>query len=404
MSTTRTETPEPKRSPCGCASIRRQAAGTSNRSSKSGDAENLVAVLRCLEGSEHLLPAELVESVVEKYHASGEPAARRLAAIALGFLPPDSVATTYLSDLIEDPDVETARTAAASAGKLRRTDALPCLVDQLRRRSVRVSAREAIARFGPDGLEALTKRLHDESTSLDLRVSIPRAMAEIEDQEAIDALFELLPHDDHRLHYQVIKALSKLRSRFPTLRFLDRDVDRLLELETREMTELSRLRRALERRRTDIVSLGLLARVLEERIEFTRERIFRLLGLEYPHEEVAGAWNRIAYGRPSVRAGALEYLSNVLAKKHRLAVFPLLESADWAEIDRRSSPETARPAESLSDALASLIGFRDDWVVASAVTVAGELELSSLGSKLAGMKEHPSPLVREVVEKALADR
>ena len=311
----------------------------------SGDAENLVAVLRCLEGSEHLLPAELVESVVEKYHASGEPAARRLAAIALGFLPPDSVATTYLPDLVEDPDIEAARAAAESAGKLRRTDALPWLIDQLRRRSVRASAREAIARFGPDGLEAMTKRLHDESTSLDLRVSIPRAMAEIEDQEAIDALFELLPHDDHRLHYQVIKALSKLRSRFPTLRFHDRDVDRLLELETREMTELSRLRRALERRRTEIVSLELLAKVLEERIEFTRERIFRLLGLEYPHEEVAGAWNRIAYGRPSVRAGALEYLSNVLAKKHRLAVFLLLESADWAEIDRRSSRDDgARPS------------------------------------------------------------
>jgi AAA family ATP:ADP antiporter len=366
------------------------------------DAETLIAILQCLEGSRDL-PLEIVETLVEKYRRSDEPTARHLAATALGFLPPDAPATRYLVDLVEDDDIETARAAAESAGKLRMKDTLPRLVQQLGRRSMRASIRKAVARFGPDGLEALTRVLRDEDAPLDLRVSIPRAMAEIEDQGAVEALFEVLPHDDRRLHYQSVKALSKLRSRFSALRFHGRDIDRVLDHETREMTEFSRLRQALETSRRDVESLRLLARVLEERVEFARERIFRLLGLEYPHEEIAGAWNRIVYGRPSVRAGALEFLSQILSKRHRVSVFPLLESADWKEVTRRSHTEVGRNPARLSEALRRLITLRDDWVVACAVTVARDVDRTSLKAALAGMREHPSSLVREVVDKALAE-
>jgi hypothetical protein len=82
------------------------------------------------------------------------------------------------------------------------------------------------------------------------------------------------------------------------------------------LVELARLEASLSRPRVVAASHRLLVQVLEERIEYTRERIFRLLGLTYRQDEIASLWNRIVSGRPSVKAAALEYLANLLSRTH----------------------------------------------------------------------------------------
>ena len=381
-----------------------------------GDVRRLAAVLDCLEGKQ-ILPDAALTSVVARYCASPSPAERRLAAKALGFLPPDSEAESLLLKLFEDPDIEVARAAALSAFRFPLEDVFSKLVRGLSRRPLRAQIRHSIARFGPEVVPKLQEHLRDPGIHPAARRAIPRAIAEIEDQRSVEALFESLPDEDPRLHYQAVKSLARLRARGRSLRFPRSEADRLLIYERDFLLELAPLEMSISRPRVVAESHRLLVQVLDERIEYTRERIFRLLGLTYRQEEIASLWNRIVAGPPSVKAAALEYLANLLARKHRISLFPVIERTTRLEAHRlragRLRPATASLAEAqrakaggdlatvpFEEALKSLSASRDYWVAACAVTVAGELGLKALLPTIESLRVHPGAIVREAAARA----
>ena len=270
---------------------------------------------------------------------------------------------------------------------------------------MRAAARKAIARFGVDRLENLTERLRDEEEDVDIRRALPLTLVELADVEVtrvMSALVNILPHTDRRLHYQGIKALGKLRNRFPETRFSKSEVSRLQKREAFELGALASLLDGVKSRIPALESHGLLIKVLEERMEFTRERIFRLWGLIHPPNEIFGAWDRIAKGQPAVRATALEYLHNVLSPHDRTSLLPLVEATSSAEVHERGQKLLGTSTLDFTEALTRLLRHRDYWVAAIAATLAGALEGGPLKAELASLREHPSPIVREAVESALS--
>jgi ATP/ADP translocase len=377
------------------------------------EVERIEAVLDSLDENGELiaLSSDVLARIIERYGESESASRRRLAAKAIGFLPgaggdregggDDAHRTERLSQLIVDPAVDVARAAAGSAGRLRAPGAFPALVSALGHRPLRAQARAAIARLGPEIVVELEKLLGDEALPGPVRLALPLAIAEIEDQHSIAALLRILPAADLRLHYQAIKGLTRLRSRGASLRFPRAEVEALVASERSLLLDHSRILAALLRSPRRDESYRLLVSVLEERIEYTRERIFRLLGLLYPQREILGVWSRIAYAEPSVRATALEYLANLLSRKHRLSLFALLERGSEPGALRSGKGLEGEPAPSLEDALGRLVQSGDDWLAACAATVAGRLEVASLLPLLDRAREHSSPMVREAVLHAL---
>ena len=290
-----------------------------------------------------------------------------------------------------------------SIGRLRYQSAFPLLVESLGRRPLRASARKAIALFGADNIDSLAERFGDEAEEPDVRVALPLVLAEFDDPRAVDALFAALPHDDRRLHYQGVKGLGKLRKRSPDLRFARNEVDRLLKGEASRLAALASLRSGIASVTPVLESHLLLIRILDERLEFTRERIFRLLGLVYPPDAIFSAFDRIVHGHPGVRAAALEYLSNVLSKRHRAWLFPLVEAETWTDVQLRSQVLLGSSALSFDEALTRLVRHREPWLAATAVTVVSNVDGSPIRAELESMAEHPSKLVREAVQSALHD-
>jgi hypothetical protein len=271
------------------------------------------------------------------------------------------------------------------------------LVRALARRPLRAQLRRSIALFGPDAIPKLESWLTSPLLGPAARRAIPRAISEVEDQRSVDALFRNLPADDPRLHYQGIKSLAHLRARGPSLRFSRSEADRLLLLERSSLLELSRL--SFEVARTPVLARShrLLIQVLHERIEYTRERMFQLLGLLYRHEEIAGLWNRIASGPPSAKATALEYLANLLSRNHRTALLPAIEQTTRIE----DPPSAATANGTFEEALRRLSASHDYWIAACAVTVAGELQVAGMVRQLESLRDHPGSIVREAVLRAL---
>ena len=370
-----------------------------------GDTRRIDAVLDILDLTEELVAEADVESFVMERCDREDPADRRLAARAAGFLRGDSQGVLCLTGLLKDPEIDVARAAALSIGRLRHAPGFPLLIAALKRRPLRAAARKAIARFGVDRLENLTERLRDEEEDVDIRRALPLTLVELTDVEVtrvMSALVNILPHTDRRLHYQGIKALEKLRTRFPKTRFSKSEVSRLQKREAFELGALASLLDGVKSRIPALESHGLLIKVLEERMEFTRERIFRLWGLIHPPNEIFGAWDRIAKGQPAVRATALEYLHNVLSPHDRASLLPLVEATSSAEVHERGQKLLGTSSLDFTEALTRLLRHRDYWVAASAATLAGALEGAPLKAELASLREHPSPIVREAVESALS--
>jgi AAA family ATP:ADP antiporter len=362
-----------------------------------GDGPRIAAVLECLDGRPMLLDAAL-QRVVERYRARPSPGERKLAAKALGFLPASREAEDLLLALLRDPDVEVGRAAALSAGAQPSERMFDALVRGLARRPLRAQIRRAIARFGPEAVPKLEEYVRDETLDFTLRRAIPQAIAEIEDQRSVDALFRNLPAEDPRLHYQGIKSLARLRARARALRFSRGEADRLLLHERDFLLELAELEISLSSTKTLVESHRLLIQVLNERIEYTRERIFRLLGLTYRQDEIASLWNRIVTGQPSVKAAALEYLANFLSRRHRKDLFPAIERTTRLDAPRGTEIQRVPFAE----ALRRLSASHDYWIAACAVTVAGDLNLSALMPQIESLREHPGAIVREAAGRALS--
>ena len=372
-----------------------------------GDTARIDAILDTLDFSEQIVTEADIETFVRRRCDAEDAPTRRLAARAAGYLDSntgDAGAVTCLPKLLRDSDIAVARAAAASIGRLHYESAFPLLVDSLARRPLRASVRKAIARFGVDRIDSLAARFTDEAENPDVRVALPLVLAELNDPRAVTALLASLPQDDRRLHYQGVKGLGKLRKRSPELRFNRNEVDRLLQGEASRLAALASLRSGIASITPVLESHLLLIRVLDERLEFTRERIFRLFGLVYPPDAIFSAFDRISKGRPAVRATALEYLSNVLSKPHRASLFPLVEAENWTEVQKRSQELFGSSALSFDESLARLVHHRDPWLAATSVTLVAHLDSSPIRSELEAMEEHPSKLVREAVHGALRNR
>lgn len=365
------------------------------------DPRRLGAVLDGLEALGEPLAKETVVSIVAASRADDDPLRRKIAARALGFVHDTEELLPTLSRLLTDPDVDVARAAVTSAGRFGGPEALRGLLEALRRRPLRAAARRAIARYGDEGLAAIATLLRDPATDRELGLALPAAATEAGGARAVTLLLELLPERDPSLHFQTIKALDRLRGRIST-KFPRAAVEPLLEEERRRLLELSRQLAAVTRPRFRAKSHELLVTVLEERLEFTRERIFRLLGMIYPRSEIQSVWSRIEHGRPAVRAQALEYLANLLEASHREALYPLVEAASWAEVEASGRASMGVPVPAFDVALRQLALSPDGWVSACAATLVGDHPVASLAETLRELLAHELAAVREAAERSLS--
>jgi AAA family ATP:ADP antiporter len=90
-----------------------------------------------------------------------------------------------------------------------------------------------------------------------------------------------------------------------------------------------------EKLNTDENKSSVLARqelieLIERRLDGTLERIFRLIGLRYPPEDIIQVYNGIKSVHRDVRISSVEFLDNLLEVNLKKTLIPIAESA-WFE-------------------------------------------------------------------------
>jgi AAA family ATP:ADP antiporter len=323
--------------------------------------------------SRHELAAELIDHEWLNSMASDSDAQRRaLAARAIGVR--GDAGTECLYRLLNDSDVSVLSQAIRSAGLLASRDYLPALVRRLADPRLRGAAIEALLRFGPKISGTLSDVLEDPSIPVAIRRYVPRVLGRIVDQRSVDVLLRTLPAPDLTIRSAVLKALSKLRDADPNLNF---GAERLVDEVHDEAKYYFRMHAALAALRecdSPPVATTLLIRTLEDRLESTLDRLFRLLGLRYPPKQIYAAYLAIHRGRKTEEfTAALDFLEDVLDRELKRILLPLLD--EDAVLAQHGRELFSIGEMDVAGALRELIHSGDVWLASSAMAAAAELKV-----------------------------
>jgi AAA family ATP:ADP antiporter len=328
----------------------------------------------------------------------GEPGERHRveATRLLGELP--DCFDPLLSNLLADPNPVIAREAIHSAGKLRKRRLVPDLLDRLAHHELRAEAADALGEFGDTIVGALRDHLGDSSVAFEVRREIPSIMVKIGTPAAAHVLMENLLESDTTLRFRTVSALNKLQRLHPEI---ETDTQMLETVLAAEIIGHYRSYQILDKMGTAESGEDPVAHALAESMQQELERIFRLLGLLYPHLAVHSAYLGLQSKNVSVYDNALEFLDNILKPQLREMLVPLLDG-------KITIPERALLAQRLvhakienqEQAVAALVNSDNPWLRSCGAYAIGTFGMRSLEGELNRCLNDTDPLLRETARAA----
>jgi AAA family ATP:ADP antiporter len=246
----------------------------------------------------------------------------------------------YLHLLLNDESTDVIKAAVMNAGLTRSKEFIPTLISHLTTKHVRKYARESLAEYGEAIIDILGKNMDNPEIDKKQRSAIPGVLSLIGSQKSVNLLMKNLPQRDLLLRYQIIKALNKLRARFPLLKFEKQFIDARILDETehyyRILTMLQRQKISLSIHEQSASASDdssqsrkareLLILALQEKLDSNMERIFRLLGLKYPPKDMYNAFLGVKSRRSHHRANSVEFLDNILETNFKKILIPIIET------------------------------------------------------------------------------
>jgi ATP:ADP antiporter, AAA family len=288
-----------------------------------------------------------------------------------------------------------------AAGELKNRAYLFPLVHALGNPRLRGDAIDALAAYGPQISGSLSDILVDEDAPMRVRQQIPRVLKKIPDQRSVDVLLAAAGHQDLTIRAAVLKALNRLRETDAKLTFPKEPVMEQISAEARRYYELNAaLQPFKDKEEGAHTAARLLARTIEDRLKGTLERLFRLLGLQYPPKEMYSAYRAVSQRQHEEATAALEFLDSTLERDLKRILLPLLDAPEHLhEHGRELFGVEVRTAE---DAIRELIRSRDPWLVACAMAAAAELGMRNLAADIHQAAEESRDEVVEVARSAEA--
>ena len=351
-------------------------------------------------GPERKLAAEVFGGYI-RASETADPATRETAARLLGFASDIDGWASDLARFLGDPAVGVVRAALKSAAVLKPWNETPRLLGMLADHRFRREARAALAAFDESILDTLIRAIEDPGIDFAARRRIPRIVSTIGGRKSAELLLAQLPRLDRVIGFQVVRALSRIRTGEPRLRFNHQTVSAILGDELRRYYQELVLIEAVP---GDSAKLGVsfLRRAMRERLDHRLDWVFHLLGLIYPQKEILDARYWIASGRPELRSNAVEFLDSRLTNPFRQMFLPLIEDLGTQRlIDTGRTLFKLRPV-TYPTVLRQLLEMADPWMQSCACYAAADSRMAGLRGRIERLTADPSPLLAETARTASA--
>jgi len=308
--------------------------------------------------------------------------------------------TEVLHNLLADDDPSVVLAAFASVAALQNREYLVPVVRRLQNAKLRGAAIETLATFGPRIIGTLGDILDDERAPFAIRVQVPRVLRLIPEQRSVDVLLGCINNPNLALRSAALRALNRLRETAPDLTYTGGSVrDQILE-ECRYYFRMSATLSLFREQCSPHTPAGLLVSTLEERLKATLERLFRLLGLQYPPRQIYAAYLAFSRGHSDLAATALEFLDNVLDRDLKRIMVPILD--DPSMLGQRGRDLFGIEVTTVEAALRELLHTNDEWLVACAIATAAQLNLTNLAPEIHSASNEVDSDVSQVARDAMA--
>ncbi len=237
----------------------------------------------------------------------------------IGRMVPNPPTLEALGRLLRDPSSEVAAYALESAAVHRHPGHVPLILALLGNPMIRAEAQAALAGYGP-GVEALVApTLRAAETPLEVRRAVPEILARVGTQTAADILVAELARRDEAMEQALVDALYKLRLGRPEVRFSRKDV---------RPEVLHLLRKACGLVLDPPPGPTAEAQAL---LEIRLKRVFDLMTLLYPPEDIVKAYQNILQGTAQSTDYSLEHLDTLLDRELKGLLLPLVDAGLTAE-------------------------------------------------------------------------
>lgn len=233
----------------------------------------------------------------------------------------------------EDEDPEVVHQAILVAGQTLTPRFVDPLLQMLLRETTRKTATTALKHFGAGLVELLQERMEKKQISTAVLRQVPPLLDDLGNQQTVSFLFQLFEYSDFVVRQEALRSLTSLKQRYPHLKFDEKYVvhrifaeaqlyqDTLSALYAQNQLSVQRGDSEIETARKSLIDL------LERRLDGNLERIFRLLGLKYPTDDMMNIYQGINSSKTDLRLNALEFLDNLLEPNLKKILIPIVETA-----------------------------------------------------------------------------
>lgn len=311
-----------------------------------------------------------------------------------------------LLTLAESPHPEVREAVVLAMGEILSFAFLPSLLRMLRERNTRDAARKTLVQLGNQSLPELEKALADAGLDRRIRRQLPRVIGDLATPAAARVLLgRLLEEEEGGVRYRILRSLGRMRRGHPELE-LDRAV---LEAEVKNtlghifwvLDAGIRLRdgvRSDARRATAVQEL--IRSLLAHKKDLAVERLFRLLGLLNPSEDLRTMYRGLRSRNRSLQSSSQELLENLLVSPLRDAVLAVVDDVPDEVRLRRAGPYYQVPDLDYGETLRLLLARGGVGTRCLVAYHAGELGMRDLLGDIASLPLDEGDMVPQVIERA----
>jgi ATP/ADP translocase/HEAT repeat protein len=284
---------------------------------------------------------EQIDKIVEEKGDKGE-VSRMEAAKVLGMMEPNSPVTSELNRLLKDKSPDVLRYAIESAGRIKKREFVPHLINHLSTARVKSISHKALVAYGNKITGILKDYLSDPDENLSTRKAIPDILEQVGTQRAADLLASELEKKDNEVETEIIEALYKMRTKHSQIEFPQKPVlEKTIQVIKKcyfillEMHDLM-----ADRRKEHLVS------DMEKNLARSLKHIFELLSLIYAPDDIIKAYQNICAGTKKSIDYSIELLDNILLREVKEVLFPLIDDISFEDRVRKCK-KMIKPLEKL---------------------------------------------------------
>lgn len=284
---------------------------------------------------------------------------------------------------------------------------IPALFAMLPDQSLRLEARATLVALGADALARLDAALTDRSVDVKIRRQLPRTIGQFGAAAAAGILMRHLRDEpEGAVRFRILRTLARLQDDDPRLGLDRKTLEDALEAALASVrrvlawrVELAAHTQAVAASRTPVQEL--VGALLEHKELQAMERVFLLLGLLHPEENVRSVQRGLRSRDRAVRASSLELLDNVLRAPFRAPVLALVDDLPDAERLARAGGGAPRHGAGYETLLGDLLERGGLGMRALVAYHAGEMRLHGLRDRIGALPRDHGGLLEPVVQRTM---